>query len=244
MMMKETPLGLFGENNNLHIAFFKKNISLTDVTQHFPQADFHRLVQTHSDISALASEQTLTSDPTLGPSKTEGDSLVASGATFRGALGISTADCLPVILVSKNKLAGVHAGWRGVENEIIYKTLQNHFAAEESISAYVGPHIQWSSFEVDRELGEKFLIQYQEYASLAQQQYKPEMVLKASATNSEKSYINLSVIARCQLMAGGVSAENIWISNIDTKTDHTWASFRREGRNMGKNLSFVSRRNS
>ena len=244
MTFKESPVGLIAESALAQIVFFNKNATFVQIQSFFDKTSFHRLHQTHSDISELASEKTKVVNPTAGFSSIVGDSLVASDPNFDGALGVSTADCLPIILVSPIGVAAIHAGWKGVENEIILKTLKKYFAGQAEIEAFIGPHIQVSSFEVDRSLGEKFNNQYLNYTLQNADLKNLGPVLVPSTHSPQKSFVNLSIIAKCQLRLGGLLDKNIWISDIDTKTNLSWASFRREGKNMGKNLGFVSRRHT
>jgi YfiH family protein len=244
MQFKESPFGLIAESALAQIVFFNKNATFVQIQSCLEKTSFHRLHQTHSDLSEPASEKTKVANPTEGFSTVIGDSLIASDPHFDGALGVSTADCLPVMLVSPTGIAAIHAGWRGVENEIILKTLKKHFAGQSDITAFIGPHIQLSSFEVDRSLGEKFNTQYMNYTLQDSDLKTLDPVLIPATHNPQKSFVNLSIIAKCQLRLGGLLDKNIWISDIDTKTNLSWASFRREGKNMGKNLGFVSRRHT
>ena len=77
-------------------------------------------------------------------------------------LGIFTADCMPVLMVSKDKSvkAAVHAGWKGLAAGILQnalKAFKEKFGVEaENISAYIGPHIGECCYEVGDELRKFF----------------------------------------------------------------------------------------
>lgn len=85
---------------------------------------------------------------------TEGDALY----TDRPGLfvGVKTADCVPVLLVSGVAVAAVHAGWRGTALRLAAKTavfLRNTYnLAPKDISAYIGPCICQSCYETDEEV--------------------------------------------------------------------------------------------
>lgn len=70
------------------------------------------------------------------------------------ALGILTADCVPVLFACKKRkiIGAAHAGWKGTFAGIIQETL-NAMAALgagcEDIAAAIGPAIAQSSYEVD-----------------------------------------------------------------------------------------------
>ena len=69
------------------------------------------------------------------------------------ALGVVTADCVPIILYdSKNKLIGcIHAGWKGAFSGIIENTIKKlkKLNAKNRILASIGPCIGQKSYEVD-----------------------------------------------------------------------------------------------
>lgn len=93
----------------------------------------------------------------------------ASVTTTPGrVLAIMTADCLPVLLASKDgKVVGAaHAGWRGLAAGVIEQTValmrakQSHQDQTQSeILAYLGPAIGPHAFEVGSEVREIFLAQ-------------------------------------------------------------------------------------
>lgn len=78
------------------------------------------------------------------------------------ALCIFTADCVPVFLLdTKNEAIGMcHAGWRGVINRIVPKTIEqmkiNYGTAGCDIIAAVGPSIGPCCFEVGDDAASKF----------------------------------------------------------------------------------------
>jgi len=77
------------------------------------------------------------------------------------ALGVITADCVPVILYDvKNEIVGcVHAGWKGAYLDIIKNTINKikKMNSNNLIYACVGPCIGQKSYEVDFNFFQKFL---------------------------------------------------------------------------------------
>ncbi|MGG7176067.1 peptidoglycan editing factor PgeF [Clostridium paraputrificum] len=91
----------------------------------------------------------------------EGDSLITNIKNI--AIGVFTADCVPVILVDEAKgvAAAIHSGWKGTFNSITKKTIekmQNVYGSQSSdIKAYIGGHIRQCCYEVSEELKSKFI---------------------------------------------------------------------------------------
>lgn len=79
-------------------------------------------------------------------------------------LGIFTADCMPIIIMSKDSSvrAAVHAGWKGLAGGIIEKTInvfkENFAIKPQDLKAYIGPHIQECCYEVSNEFEKIFNI--------------------------------------------------------------------------------------
>lgn len=77
-------------------------------------------------------------------------------------LGITTADCMPVLLADEKHgvIGAAHAGWRGalagvIENTV--KVMLEKGAAVEDITAAAGPCLQKESFEVQNDMRNLFL---------------------------------------------------------------------------------------
>jgi YfiH family protein len=71
------------------------------------------------------------------------------------AIGVETADCVPVLLFDSQKpaVAAVHAGWRSTVKKIVQKTakrMQDEFGSDPSrMIAAIGPAIGPECYEVD-----------------------------------------------------------------------------------------------
>lgn len=74
-------------------------------------------------------------------------------------LAILTADCLPVLLADDEGrcLAAAHAGWRGLAAGVIEATVQALPVNPRELSAWLGPGIGPSAFEVGDEVREVFV---------------------------------------------------------------------------------------
>ncbi len=76
------------------------------------------------------------------------------------ALTVLTADCLPVFIVETpvrpdSRFALVHAGWRGLEKNIVGRVIEEYFAGC-ALQVVVGAHIHQNSYRVDDEVVGKF----------------------------------------------------------------------------------------
>ena len=71
---------------------------------------------------------------------------------------VMTADCLPVLFCDRNgeRVAVAHAGWRGLADGILEKTL-SVFSGPANVLAYLGPAIGPQAFEVGPEVRARFL---------------------------------------------------------------------------------------
>ena len=77
------------------------------------------------------------------------------------AIGVLTADCVPIILYDKtnNVIGCIHAGWKGAISGIIKNTI-NKFKELNSVNeifASVGPCIGKESYEVGEEFFQNFI---------------------------------------------------------------------------------------
>ena len=89
-------------------------------------------------------------------------------------LAILTADCMPVLLASRSGdvIGAAHAGWRGLSGGILENTIKEMLAlspglAISDISAWMGPAIGPSAFEVGEDVLQAFAPQGQDILSKA-----------------------------------------------------------------------------
>lgn len=155
-----------------------------------------------------------------------GDAIITNQRGF--ALGILTADCLPILIddPSKGVIGAVHAGWKGTSLRIVQKTLlamEKAFEVKpDDVKVALGPSIGPCCYEVD----DKVL--------------KP---LRKSLTKEMipvgKRMLNLAQINRRLLLEVGVKEESIELVNICTSCrKDLFFSYRRDGK-TGRQLSFI-----
>ncbi|MGN0929927.1 MAG: peptidoglycan editing factor PgeF [Alphaproteobacteria bacterium] len=80
------------------------------------------------------------------------------------AIGILTADCVPVILIDEKKkiIGAIHCGWQGIYNDIIKATAKklNDLGSNiNEIKVALGPCLKQKSYEVDFDFKDKIVAQ-------------------------------------------------------------------------------------
>jgi YfiH family protein len=72
---------------------------------------------------------------------------------------VLTADCLPVLFCNQraNRVAAIHAGWRGLAAGVIEAALDRFDDDGDEILAWLGPAIGPQQFEVGDEVREQFI---------------------------------------------------------------------------------------
>ncbi len=138
---------------------------------------------------------------------------------------IMTADCLPVLLCDKRgrQVAAVHAGWRGLASGIIEATLST-FPLPLNVSAWLGPAIGPSAFEVGDEVVDAFtsLPMSDEFSQLTRQAFVPHVATKG------KWLADLYLLARIRLKLMGVT--DVYGGEYCTWRDESqFYSYRRAG---------------
>ena len=70
------------------------------------------------------------------------------------ALAVKTADCLPLILCSKEgkELTVLHVGWRGLHGGIVENAIMNFKSATENLVAWLAPCISSPNYEVGEDV--------------------------------------------------------------------------------------------
>jgi YfiH family protein len=91
--------------------------------------------------------------------KINSDAIITRTREF--ALGVVTADCVPILLYDKkSEIVGcIHAGWKGALSGIIKNTVKKikKLSDDNDILASIGPCIGKNSYEVDIKFYKKFL---------------------------------------------------------------------------------------
>ena len=152
----------------------------------------------------------------------------------RVAVGVVTADCVPILLCAPAALAcaAVHAGWRGTVQRAVQvgvATLVERLGARASdIRAAIGPAICGSCYEVGDEVA----------AQIAP--IDPGAVTRDAAG---RAHVDLRRCNRTLLRAAGVPDAQIEDLAACTRCDpeRRFHSFRRDGETRGEQLAFIGR---
>ena len=141
-------------------------------------------------------------------------------------IGVSTADCIPVLLYDKvhHASCAIHAGWRGTVKRIVEKSVAKMTSVYGSrptdLLAQIGPGIHLESFEVGDEV----------YEAFANEGFASDAVKMGP-----KWHIDLPACNRQQLLASGIPSSQISASPIDTYQQYDlYFSARRLGINSGR----------
>ena len=87
---------------------------------------------------------------------TPADAAISREPNLRCA--VMTADCVPVLLCNRQgtEVAAVHAGWQGLEQDIISHTLHAMQSSPSDVLAWIGPAISQACYQVDDDLALRF----------------------------------------------------------------------------------------
>ena len=152
------------------------------------------------------------------------------------ALAVKTADCVPLLLVDREKqvVGVVHAGWRGTALGIAakaVKTLKERFDSKPAdILAAIGPAVGACCYQVDGKVYDAFkkLSAVRERAFRACQDVEGRWMLDLESANI------------IQLVEAGIPRENIFSAALCTSCRRDlFFSHRAEKEGTGRHLSFI-----
>ncbi|MDX1765732.1 MAG: peptidoglycan editing factor PgeF [Candidatus Saccharimonadales bacterium] len=140
-------------------------------------------------------------------------------------IGLSVADCVPILLFDRqtNAVAAVHAGWRSTQANVVIETvkeMQRHFGSDPiDLIAVLGPSICGKCFEVGEEVAELFAEGHR-------------------SKRGRRLCVDLRSANRLQLKMSGVEKiDDIDICTFENTRD--FFSARKEGQ-TGRFLAFIS----
>jgi YfiH family protein len=152
----------------------------------------------------------------------EGDALTTTEQEL--ALSVATADCVPVVVASKTRLAVIHAGWRGIASEIVIKTVAEQGLQHGPWTAWVGPAIGPCCYEVGLDVAHE--------------------IARASSSRvvhdrrSKQPTVDLPMAVKIQLSEIGIRVIHSFDCCTCCNNDWLW-SYRLEGESAGRNFTFA-----
>jgi YfiH family protein len=139
-----------------------------------------------------------------------------------GICAVLVADCLPVLLCDRagTVVAVIHAGWRGMSEGVIERTISAIGTLSSPLMAWLGPAIGPGHFEVGEEVRKAF-IERDETSALA--------FISRGPDNHGKWLADLFLLARQRLTDAGVA--EIYGGGECTFSDQArFFSYRRDGK--------------
>jgi len=155
------------------------------------------------------------------------------------AIGVVTADCLPVLIATPSgAVAAAHAGWRGLAAGVLAATvaaLREIAPDADRAVAVIGPHVGASCYEVDEPVVRGLAARFGDAV---------EAAMRESRTSHWK--IDLAGLARLDLERAGLASDRIaTFADACTACDpDRFHSYRRDGPDAGRLVHFVVARAS
>jgi YfiH family protein len=161
--------------------------------------------------------------------QTEADGLVSSRQGID--LGVITADCVPILAYCQesNQIASIHSGWKSTEMNIV-SGLFKTYSFSPNTFIFIGPHIHQRSFEFDNERGLELI-------ENACPGLEPSSAFYED--KNQKIRIDLYKIILHQLIQNGIDFSHINYLAEDTYTNMKYHSYRRDGKDSGRQISTI-----
>jgi len=239
---------------NLGFADWDTRENVQENRRHFqsavgaPDLPLIALRQFHSDVIHVFDEAP--SDPCRG------DASITNRPNL--LLAIQTADCVPILLVDpkKRSIAAIHAGWRGTLARIATKTIgkmQMRFGTKPAdLLAAIGPSIGGCCYEVGTEVATQFLSQFPDAPDYFDEfrtgdEPNPIQWLNRMPPGHQPPpkgvLLDLRKANRSQLLAAGLSSQNIFVSDLCTACHpNLLFSYRKQGPASGRLMSVIALR--
>ncbi len=160
------------------------------------------------------------------------DAILAPEPGF--AIGVFTADCVPVVVADKRTHAvGVaHAGREGtlkwIAQELV-RAMQERGSEPVDLLAWVGPSISAPFYEVDPEKAAECMSHFAHFPG--------------AITGDEQRHIALGLINWCQLLSAGLERDHVELDARCTfMMEDLFHSYRRDNEAAGRMLTFAMAR--
>jgi len=142
-------------------------------------------------------------------------------------LVVQTADCVPVLLASREAIGAVHAGWRGAASNVARAAAEVFLRLAgdpDGARAWLGPAIGPCCYGVGKEVAERFAGEF------------------LTRTGDGWYRLDLPGVVRSQLEAAGFRPRNVTTASPCTRCGgERFASYRRDGARAGRMIALVAR---
>ncbi len=211
------------------VFFGSRHSRLEDLKSFYPSLEFSILKQVHGK-TCIAAERNIVR---------EADAHFTDKLNL--ALVVQTADCIPVLVSSNQQILAIHAGWRGVEQNILGESLSK-LSPSASLDIFIGPHIGPKSFEVGLDVSERLRLALDQT-----QRNSAEIERKTFLKHPDPSkvYIDLKQILYQQIYSATGALETnpevrIHHLDLDTFSHPDLHSYRASKGQTGRLLSFIA----
>lgn len=151
------------------------------------------------------------------------------------AVGVVTADCLPVLLASRDgrAVAAIHAGWRGLAAGVIRAGVDalRHAAPPSALVAAIGPHAGACCYEVDAPVLDALRHRFADVDGCAVRVSRPG-----------HGWLDLGLLAERELVAAGLarSAVGRFARDCTICDARRFESYRRDGARAGRLVHWIA----
>ena len=230
MNLHKTDLGYEIVTPEVTLFFGGTESQLPKLKEAYPQFKFTRVKQIHCDVVVESKDELLDYQQIAD---------AHFSTTKNLALCVITADCVPALFYHQKTgtIAGVHAGWRGIANRILIKTIQTlktRGIPASELEVIIGPHIQKNSFEVGLDVRNQIL---NSLGSLSE----AEKSVYWEQKGPDKALVDLNSVVQAQLESEGIPFDHVFDLHIDTFSDLFFHSHRRDKEKAGRQVSFICR---
>ena len=226
MKLVESEVGTEIRFDNFLIFFGNRNSNRKLIEEKYSNFQLSSIHQVHGNKIVQVSQSTENAGPI------QADAHWAEEKSL--GLLISTADCLPVMVIDPDLqiIVAIHAGWRGIQSEIIPMALE---FVSKSAMVFIGPHILIDSFEIDNVNRDSLL------KTVSNLKQSDSGISLYKNSNEGKSFVDLLAIAKLQINQNGILLSSIFSTAVDTKKNLNYHSYRRDKEKSGRQISFVAR---
>ncbi|TBR14356.1 MAG: peptidoglycan editing factor PgeF [Lysobacter sp.] len=163
------------------------------------------------------------------PSEVEPEADAVVTSTPGVVIAILTADCLPVLLCSRDgrEVGGAHAGWRGLADGVLEATVAAMRSDPGDLLAWLGPAAGPAQYEVGVDVFDAFVSR--DWSSAA----------AFITTRPHHWRVDLYALARRRLVAAGISTARIYGGGLCTISEPARFYSHRRDRRTGRMASVI-----